>query len=129
VAKAEAEWRAILAIDPESAVALEGLSRDLVVEGKFSETIALLENPSLIGERTPSQIVNLGAAYAGAGKLSEAVNTLRDGLNTYPDSAVLAKHLAKMLIRTGRQGEAAALLKEKFSPDHKTEQDGAGPEH
>jgi tetratricopeptide (TPR) repeat protein len=111
IAKAETEWRAVLAIDPESPVALEGLSRDLILEGNYSETIALLEDPSLIGQRTPLQIVNLGAAYAGTGKNDESVSALRDGLNTYPDSVLLANHLAEMLIQLGRQGEAAALLK------------------
>ncbi len=128
ISKAEEEWRAALAIDPESAVALEGLSRDLVLDGKYSETIALLEDPSLIAERTPSQLVNLGAAYAGAGKLPQAVSTLRDGLNTYPDSIVLAKHLAEMLVRTGRQTEAAALLNETLSEDRKPDQKVARPE-
>ncbi len=110
-AKAETEWRAQLAINPEAPVALEGLSRDLVLEGKYSETIALLEDPNLIGQRTPLQIVNLGMAYAGTGKPDESVSILRDGLNTYPDSVLLANHLAEMLIQLGRYGEAAALLK------------------
>jgi tetratricopeptide (TPR) repeat protein len=111
MAKAEAEWRAVLAIDPESSTALEGLSRDLILERNYPETIALLEDPRLIGQRTPVQIANLGAAYAGTGKLDESVSTLRDGLNTYPDSALLANHLAEVLIQLGRQEEAAALLK------------------
>jgi tetratricopeptide (TPR) repeat protein len=111
IAKAEAEWRAVLAIDPESPMALDGLSRDLILEGNYSETIALLEDPSLIGQRTPQQIVNLGVAYAGSGKLDESVSALRDGLNTYPDSVLLANQLAEMLIQLGRNGEAAALMK------------------
>jgi tetratricopeptide (TPR) repeat protein len=125
IAKAEAEWRAVLAIDPESTVALEGLSHDLILERNYSETIALLEDPSLIGQRTPLQILNLGVAYAGAGRLDESVTTLRDGLNTYPDSVMLANHLAESLIQLaciihegpsrdvfggmrGRESEAAA---------------------
>lgn len=111
IAKAEAEWRAVLAIDPESTMALEGLSHDLILEGNDAETIALLEDPSLIGQRTPLQIVNLGEAYARTGKLDKSVNALRDGLNTYPNSVLVANHLAEMLIRSGRHGEAAALLK------------------
>lgn len=109
--KAEAEWRAVLAIDPESPVALEGLSRDLLMEGNYAETIALLEDPALIGQRTPLQIVNLGLAYAGTEKLDQSVSTLRDGLNTYPDSILLADHLAELLIQLGREAEAATLLK------------------
>lgn len=111
IAKAETEWRAVLAIDPESTVALEGLSRDLILEGKYLETIALLEDPSLIGQRTPVQIASLGTAYAETGKLDQSVSTLRDGVNTYPDSVLLANHLAETLIQLGRQDEAAALLK------------------
>ena len=110
-AKAEAEWRAVLAIDPESQTALEGLSGDLILEGNYSETIALLEDPSLIGQRTPLQIVNLGSAYAGTGKINESVSALRDGLNTYPDSVLLANRLAEMLIQSGRYEEAVPLLK------------------
>ena len=110
-AKAEAEWRAVLAIDPESPAALEGLSQDLILEKNYPETIALLEDPSLIGQRTPLQIANLGAAYAGTGKLDESVSTLRDGLNTYPDSVLLANRLAEMLMQLGRPEEAATLLK------------------
>jgi tetratricopeptide (TPR) repeat protein len=109
--RAEAEWRAVLAVDPESPTALEGLSRDLLLGGEYSEAIALLEDPSLIGQRTPLQIVNLGMAYVGAGKLDESVSALRDGLNTYPDSVLLASHLAELLIQLGRHREAAALLK------------------
>lgn len=111
IAKAEAEWRAVLAIDPESPTALEGLSGDLIVERNYSETIALLEDPRLIGQRTPSQIVNLALAYAGTGKLDESMAALRDGLNTYPDSVLLANQLAEMLIQSWRQEEAEALLK------------------
>ena len=111
IAKAEAEWRAVLAIDPESPMALDGLSRDLILEGNYSETITLLEDPSLIGQRTPLQIVNLGVAYAGSGKPDESESALRDGVNTYPDSVLLANHLAETLIQLGRHGEAAALMK------------------
>lgn len=110
VAKAEAEWRAVLAIDPESSEALDGLSHDLILEHNYPETIALLEDPILIGQRTPAQIVNLGIAYARTGKLDESVNTLRDGLNTSPDSVLLANNLAGVLIQLGRHAEAASVL-------------------
>lgn len=111
VSKAEAEWRAVLAIDPESPIALEGLSQDLILEHNYSDAIALLNDPRLFGQRTPPQILNLAVAYAKTGHTEESVGVLRDGLNTYPDSVLLAHHLAKMLIQLGRFSEAAALLK------------------
>ena len=107
---ADTEWRAVLAIDPESMVALDGLSKDLILENNYPETIALLEDPRLIGQRTPVQIVNLGLAYARTGRLDDSVNLLRDGLNTSPDSTPLANGLAEVLIQLGRQGEAATVL-------------------
>jgi tetratricopeptide (TPR) repeat protein len=109
-ADAEAEWRAVLAIDPESSEALDGLSRDLIVEGDFVEAIALLEDPKLIGQRSPAQTVNLGLAYANTAKLDEASKALRDGLNTWPDSLPLADELAEVLIQLRRSEEAATVL-------------------
>jgi Flp pilus assembly protein TadD len=109
-AKAEAEWRAALAIDPDSPAALDGLSKDLILENDYPEVVALLEDPRLDGERTSVQIVNLGLAYAGTGKLDEAAKVLRDGLNTAPDSLPIANELAEVLHKLGRSEEALAVL-------------------
>ena len=109
-AKADAEWRAALAIDPDSSAALDGLSKDLILENDYPEVVALLEDPRLAGERTSVQIVNLGLAYAGTGKLEESARVLRDGLNTAPDSLPIANELAEVLHKLGRSEEALAVL-------------------
>lgn len=109
-AKAEAEWRAALAIDPDSSEALDGLSRDLILDRDYPEVVALLEDPRLDGERTSVQILNLGLAYAGTGKLDESAKVLRDGLNTAPDSLPLANELAEVLQKLGRSDEALSVL-------------------
>jgi tetratricopeptide (TPR) repeat protein len=110
IAKAEAEWRAVLAIDPESSLALNGLSSDLIIEKNYSETIALLEDSRLIGQRTQVQIVNLGLAYCGMGRLDDSAKVLRDGLNTSPDSLPLANTLAKVLTQLAKPREAETVL-------------------
>lgn len=108
--KAEAEWRAALAIDPDSAAALDGLSNDLIFESDYPGAVALLEDPQLVGERTSVQILNLGLAYAGTGKLEESARVLRDGLNTAPGSLPIANELAEVLHKLGRSEEALTVL-------------------
>jgi tetratricopeptide (TPR) repeat protein len=110
VKNAEAEWRAALAIDPDSPVALDGLSQNLNQQGDYQETISLLEDPRLAGQRTPAQIVNLGLAYARTGKLDDSAKILQDGLNSAPDSIQLANELAEALIQLHRSDDAATVL-------------------
>ena len=108
--KAEVEWRAELALDSESSEALDGLSNDLLLDKDYAGTIALLENPAIRAQRTPTQSLNLARAYTQTAKLDEAAKVLRDGLNTSPDSLSLANELADLLMELGRPQEAAAVL-------------------
>jgi Flp pilus assembly protein TadD len=107
---AENEWREALAFDPENSAALDALSDDLLQDNDFNATIALLETPRLLGQRTPKQTLNLASAYASAAKLDQAASVLRDGLNTSPDSLPVADQLAKVLVQLHRQDEAATVL-------------------
>ena len=107
---AEQEWRSALEFDPESSTALDALSNDLLLDKDFPAVIALLNVPRLLGQRTPQQSLNLAAAYAATGKLDEAANLLRDGLNTSPDSLDISNRLAIVLMQLNRGDEALALL-------------------
>ncbi len=107
---ADKEWRAALELDPQSAIALEGLSSHLIAGGDYAGTIALLENPHLLAQRTPQQSVNLALAYAKTTKPDEAVRVLRDGLHASPDSLIIADELAAVLVQLNRQEEALAVL-------------------
>jgi len=122
---AEEEWRAALALDPESANALDGLSSDLLLESDFNGVIALLENPRLLGERTPQQSLNLAEAYAGTARLDAAASVLRDALNTSPDSLPLANRLADFLGQLGRRDEAVTVLDLALA-QHPDDSDTAG---
>ena len=109
-AEGEAEWRAALAIDPESATALDSLSQHFVDQKDYSSVIALLDKPGKERVRTPVQSLNLGIAYAGTVQLDRAVNVLREGLNDNPDSLPIADELAVVLMLVGRDREAFAVF-------------------
>jgi tetratricopeptide (TPR) repeat protein len=109
-AEAEAEWRAALDVDPELSTALDALSNDLLRDKDFKGIIAALEVPRLLGQRTPRQSLNLGAAYAEMGQLEKAAAVLRDGLNTTPDSVAIANQLARVLVELNRKDEAVTVL-------------------
>jgi tetratricopeptide (TPR) repeat protein len=110
IKEAEEEWRATLALDPASTMALDALSGDLFEENDFNGIIALLEKPRLLGQRTEQQSLHLGLAYARTARLEDAAATLRDGLNTFPGSLALAKTLATVLVQLHHQNEAGAVL-------------------
>jgi tetratricopeptide (TPR) repeat protein len=108
---AEAEWRAALELDPEASNALDALSHDLILDRDYPAIISLLEDPIVRGQRTDVQSLNLGLAYAKTNKVEEAIETLRDGLNTSPDSLPIADELVEVLVKTGRTEEATAVVK------------------
>jgi len=109
-AEGEAEWRAALAIDPESATALDSLSQHFVDQKDYSSVIALLDKPGTERARTPVQSLNLGVAYAGRVELDKAVKVLREGMNNDPDSLPIADELAVVLMLLGRDEDAFAVF-------------------
>ena len=110
IKEAENEWREALKFDPELSTALDALSNELLADADFKGIIATLEQPRLLGQRTPQQSLNLAAAYAGVGSEEKAAGVLRDGLNTTPDSLALANKLAETLVQLKRPEEALTVL-------------------
>ena len=111
IAAAETEWRAALAIDPDSGAALDGLSQDLIGQKDYAGVIGLLDRPGTTRVLTSSQSLNLGMAYAGTGQLDSAIAVLRGGLNSDPESLPIADELSMMLMLHGREEEAFAVFK------------------
>jgi tetratricopeptide (TPR) repeat protein len=108
--EAEAEWRAALAIDPDSSAALDSFSQHLVDQKDYSAVIGLLDKPGSDRVRTPAQSLNLGVAYLGAAQLNSAANVLHDGLNNSPDSLPIADELAMVLMLQGQDKQAYGVL-------------------
>jgi tetratricopeptide (TPR) repeat protein len=109
-ADAEAEWRAALAIDPDSAPALDSLSQDLINQEDHIAVIALLDRQGTSRARTPLQCLNLGVAYARTAQLDAADKVLREGLDNDPGSLPIADELSLVLMLRGRDEEASAVL-------------------
>jgi tetratricopeptide (TPR) repeat protein len=109
-AEAQAEWRKALDIDADSAVALDGLSQDLVDQNDYAAVIALLNKPAGGRQRSALQSLNLGVAFAATGRLDESVTVLRDGLNDAPDSLAIADKLAVVLMLQGKENEAYSVF-------------------
>jgi tetratricopeptide (TPR) repeat protein len=103
-ANAEAEWRKALAIDADSAPALDGLSQDLIGQMDYTGVVALLDKPSGSRERSATQSLDLGLAFAG--------------------TARFADELALVLMLLGREDEAYAVfdLALQKHPDDQTTQ-------
>jgi len=106
----EAEWRRALAIDPQSAVALDSLSRNMVDQKNYPSVIALLDRPGMEANRTAVQSLNLGIAYAGTAQLYKAAAVLREGLNNNVDSLPIANEFAVVLMLLGRNEEAYSVF-------------------
>jgi tetratricopeptide (TPR) repeat protein len=109
-AEGEAEWRAGLAIDPQSTIALDSLSQHLVDKKDYSSVIALLDEPGAESNRTEVQSLNLGMAYADRAQLDKAASVLREGLNNHQDSLPIADELAVVLMLLGNNEEAYSVF-------------------
>jgi Flp pilus assembly protein TadD len=115
-ADAEAEWRAALALDPQSVTALDSLSRELIEQNNYASVIALLGKPGRV--LSPLQALNLGTALAGSGQLDDAARELREGLKTAPGTLALAHELADVLVLLDRSDEAIAVLDPVIQGNH-----------
>jgi Flp pilus assembly protein TadD len=114
-AEAEAEWRTALALDPKAAnaqaiTALDVLAQDLLLDKEYEAVITLLTEPSKGTQRTPSQYLALGTAYARTNQLETALSVLQEGFHAAPDSAALASELADVLAILEKPQEAIQPL-------------------
>lgn len=107
---AEAQWRSALAIDPNSELALEYLSGDLLTDTDYSATIALLAPLGEAGKLNSQLAVNLSAAYSKSGQVDDAVRILHTALQANPSALSLVRALAGALILESRVQEATSLL-------------------
>ncbi|MGC2164313.1 MAG: tetratricopeptide repeat protein, partial [Silvibacterium sp.] len=110
-AKAEAQWRLALTILPQSALALDNLSRDLLADGNYSSVIALLKPMADRGSLTTPLLVKLSVAYSKSGLLEDASALLYQALRANPSSLPLVEALAGVLILQMRVQEAAEIVK------------------
>ena len=109
--EAEAQWRAALAIDPSSALALDGLAKSLLASHQYAAVVQLLRPAA----RDENLALDLAIAYDHTGKLDEATATLSQALAAAPSSLPLANALALAYIKQDRHQDAASLLEKQYA--------------
>jgi tetratricopeptide (TPR) repeat protein len=117
--EAEAQWRAVLQVDPASIPALDGLSQSLIDSGDVFVAIDLLE-PAVAAEGDhPSQdlIIDLALAYGLAATLDKAAALLQPALAADPSSMRLTHAMTTVLVKQRRYQDAVALTR-KYLDQH-----------
>jgi tetratricopeptide (TPR) repeat protein len=104
--KAEEQWKLALAIDPQSELALEGLSGDLLADKDYVGVIQLLQ----AAPRTEKLAINLARVLGLLHHVDEASVVLTEALKQSPDSLPLAEALTVVLVKQVRYQEAINLL-------------------
>ena len=107
---AEPEWRAALQIDPSSDMALHGLSQSLLAREDYADEIALLQGV----KRDEDLTIDLALAYAHAGQLEQAVDTVSKALDASPDSVKLANALITLYIKVSRTFDAQRIAEKSY---------------
>ena len=109
--EATAELEAVLAAQPGSAIAQEGLGRIYYNSGDYAKALPLLE--TLAGQtRDPVVLQQLAYAAEKTGNRERAIATYRDVLAASPRADVTRGLLAESLLAAGRNDDAVGVLRE-----------------
>jgi tetratricopeptide (TPR) repeat protein len=113
------EYRKILAKDPTSIAATEGLARSLIHEGKFVDAESALE-PALTQEPNDPTLLALSvSALAGQGNTSAAESKLEALHQQNPDQPAVTRMLADLYASAGHSDKAAPLYQQLLANDGK----------
>jgi tetratricopeptide (TPR) repeat protein len=103
-----AEWRELLATNPEDARIHGNLGAALTQAGQYAEAIRELNKALELDPQYREIYHNLARTQLAAGQSDEAILTLEKGLEYYPESADLHDHMGLALTVKGRLDEAQA---------------------
>ena len=111
------EYKKILARDPTSIAATEGLARALIHQGKFADAEAAL-HPALAQEpNDPTMLALSVTALAGQGNTSAAVSQLESLHQQNPDQPAVTRMLADLYSSAGQPDKAAPLYQQLLVND------------
>jgi Flp pilus assembly protein TadD len=102
---------------PDNVHALTNLGLELVERRQFDEGIALLTRAAQAVPLYSTVHVDLGYAYAKAGRLAEARAAYETALPLRPDDAKLAMELGRVLAQLGLNDDAETSLREAVRRD------------
>ena len=108
------ELRSSLAVHPNGAGSLWLLGFTLVINGQASEAIPLLERAAALADRSSGFIDVLGAAYARAGRRSDALRILAELKRRKQHGYVAAASFVIVYLGLGENEQAFAWLEEAY---------------
>lgn len=118
--QAEQAFRDIISLQPQNAQARENLYYVLKEQNKTAEADAVLRTlPATVQARLQPRVVTglpsdpirqQGERLAAAGNTTEAIATLRQGVTRYPNDPWMRLSLARLLQKSGYDGEAATIM-------------------
>jgi TonB family protein len=102
-AQAEAEYQAILQIEPDNAMALNNLGYGLLERNaNLEEAVQMIQRAVTIEPNNDAYLDSLGWAYFKLGKLAEAEKYLTRAASLNKTSAELREHLGDLYYKQGR---------------------------
>ena len=104
--QAIAEWKALVATNPDDSRIHNNLGASLALSGRFTEAIPEYEKALQLNPQYHTVHNNLGRALLAAGRVDDAIQSFQKGLEYYPESAELHNHLGLALASKGRINEA-----------------------
>ena len=108
------ELRSSLAVGPNDAGALWTLGFTLVLKGQPNEAIPLLEKAAALADRSSGFIDVLGAAYARAGRRSDALRILAELKRRQQHGYVAAASFVIVYLGLGENEQAFVWLEEAY---------------
>lgn len=125
IARMEADFRQIVAIDPQNANAWNSLGYSLLTEtDRTEEAMALIERAYQLDPKSGAIADSFGWGFFKLGQVDQAIYYLREAYKLEPE-AEIAAHLAEALHTLGADPEAINVLSEAKAkyPDSKPLQD------
>lgn len=109
--EARTEWTAALKLDPQSTIALDGLSKNLTERGDYDSVVQLLGTDP----HDQTLILDLAQAYQDSGRSDLSEQLLRKAIQTKPASEELSRALVFLLIKQRNFEESAKLAKKSVA--------------
>jgi TonB family protein len=114
--QSEAEYREILKLEPNHALALNNLGYSLLERNvNLEEAIELIQRAVSIEPNNDAYLDSLGWAYFKAGKLADAEKYLTQAASINNTSAELREHLGDLYYKQGRLDLAKETWQKAFS--------------
>jgi tetratricopeptide (TPR) repeat protein len=105
-AEADEQWKAALAIDPQSESALEGYSGSLLARKDYLSVVSLLHS----APRTEPLALHLAESYTALNYLDDAIGVLNEAMKLSPDSVPLTNAESVVLIKQRKFDEALKVV-------------------